>query len=371
MSRPADNDRRHELCLGIETSCDETAMALVHHGRLLAEVIASQADVHALFGGVVPEIASREHYRMLGPLLDTLLGQAHVAPGDIDVVAVARGPGLLGSLLTGLCFAKGLALGLNATLVGVDHLHAHLLAPGLEQELLFPALGLLVSGGHTHLYVLEDAVTLRLLGRTLDDAAGEAFDKVARTLRLPYPGGRYIDELGQLGRVMPELFPRPYIDNQNLDFSFSGLKTAVATYVNAHPAMLPPPGCAPQTLLQEADRYPGLADTCASFNYAVADTLRIKTERALRQARHVRSLIVAGGVAANRRVREVMTGVAREASLTLSMPSPRFCTDNGAMIAWAGECLFRAGLHHDCALDAIPRGQTVPFDYLRAAGQAS
>ncbi len=177
------------LCIGIETSCDETGLALVRDGRLVHAVMSSQADIHALFGGVVPEIASREHYRLIGPLYDLLLREAGVGPTELDAVAVARGPGLLGSLLVGMAFAKGLALGFDIPLVGVNHLHAHLLAAGLERELVFPALGLLVSGGHTHIYRIESPVSFRLLGRTLDDAAGEAYDKVAKMLRLPYPGG--------------------------------------------------------------------------------------------------------------------------------------------------------------------------------------
>ena len=347
------------LCLGVETSCDETALALVTGGRVVAEVLATQSDLHALFGGVVPEIASREHYRMLGPLFDQVLRDAGARAKDIGVVAVARGPGLLGSLLAGLSFAKGLALGCGATLVGVDHLHGHLLAAGLDQRLEFPALGLLVSGGHTHLYRLDGPVTLRILGRTLDDAAGEAFDKVARMLRLPYPGGMHIDSLAGQGAINRKLFPRPYLDNQNLDFSFSGLKTAVGSYVAAHPELLPPFGAA-QDLARAGPR---LSDVCASFNFSVADTLRVKTERALKREPDVRALIVAGGVAANRMVREVMAGCAARRSIPLFLPGPTYCTDNGAMIAFAGEVLFAAGLSHGLDLDAIPRGRKVPWDY--------
>jgi len=195
--------------LGIETSCDETAVALVTDGRLVAERLATQIDVHALFGGVVPEIASREHLRVLPRLFDELMAETGLRAGDLDAIAVARGPGLLGSLLVGVSFAKGLSLSTGVPLVGVNHLWAHLLAPGLVEELLFPALGLLVSGGHTHTYLVRSPVEFELLGRTLDDAAGEAFDKVAKLLNIAYPGGRFIDMLGAEGEPDTTLFPRP------------------------------------------------------------------------------------------------------------------------------------------------------------------
>lgn len=355
--------------LGIETSCDETALALVQDGRLLGQVIASQARLHALFGGVVPEIASREHYRILDSMCDSLCQEAGLELEDLDVVAVARGPGLLGSLLTGLGFAKGLVLGVGAKLVGVDHLLAHLLAVGLERALVFPALGLLVSGGHTHLCLLESPTRCLLLGRTLDDAAGEALDKSARLMGLPYPGGRYVDALAQVGRVDTERFPRPYLDNTNLDFSFSGLKTAVANVMRQRAELVlpsgetPPPDilarqCASEPLLRE------LADICACLNHSVAETLRIKTRRALKGRREVKALIVAGGVAANSMIRTVMTEVAEEHGLDILLPSPLLCTDNAAMVAYAGECFAKAGLEHGLDLDAVPRGRVVPWDYL-------
>ncbi|MGE4298609.1 MAG: tRNA (adenosine(37)-N6)-threonylcarbamoyltransferase complex transferase subunit TsaD [Desulfovibrionaceae bacterium] len=350
-------------CLGIETSCDETALALVDNGRLLGEVIATQAEVHALFGGVVPEIASREHYRLLGPLYDELLAKTGVGPRDIDVVAVARGPGLLGCLLTGLGFAKGLALGLGARLVGVNHLHAHLLAPGLHGPIAFPALGLLVSGGHTHIYRIRSDTDFELLGRTLDDAAGEAYDKVAKMLNLPYPGGRFVDALGRRGTMVPDMFPRPYLENQNCDFSFSGLKTAVATHIAAREHLRfaaladPDAALAGQGVSQE------LADMCASFNHAVADTLRIKLQRAFDRVGPVASCIVAGGVAANSFVRGAMALLAAKNRVPLLLPPLELCTDNGAMIAYAGERLAAAGLFHGLELDAVPRGKPIPWDY--------
>lgn len=356
------------LCLGIETSCDETALALVEDGRLIAERIATQVDAHSLFGGVVPELASREHLRVLAPLMDALLADSGRSLGEIDVVAVARGPGLLSSLLVGMSFAKGLALGAGADLVGVNHLWAHLLAPALEREIVFPALGLLVSGGHTQIYRIQSPLAFEVLGRTLDDAAGEAFDKAAKVLNLPYPGGRLIDELSQFGVPDKTLFPRPYVNNTNLDFSFSGVKTAIATYVagNLHLRAGSMDSGLDGLLAELKGRgvLEELAVVCASFNWCIAEALRIKVERALDQSGGgVRSLVVAGGVAANSMIRSVMTELAAHRGLEVVLPSPGMCTDNGAMIALAGWYLYSAGYKHGMDLEAIPRGQKIPWDY--------
>ncbi|MDD4730437.1 MAG: tRNA (adenosine(37)-N6)-threonylcarbamoyltransferase complex transferase subunit TsaD [Desulfovibrio sp.] len=352
------------LCLGIESSCDETAVALVRNGRLLGQQLASQVDVHALFGGVVPEIASREHLRVLPGLYRTLLTETGVQPEEISCVAVSRGPGLLGALLIGLSFAKGLALALGVPLVGVNHLHAHLLAAGLEEDVPFPALGLLVSGGHTHTYAVRSDHNFQLLGRTLDDAAGEAFDKAAKRLNLPYPGGQLLDELGQEGQPDHEMFPRAYIDNDNLDFSFSGLKTAVVNHVNAHPHLALPSLAGTDALAPEIRQE--LAVVCASFNWSVTETLRIKTERALPRVPNARALIVAGGVAANSMLRRTMLALAEKHGLRAVMPSPSLCTDNAAMVACAGERLARCGRFHSLELEAVPRGRKVPQDWLSA-----
>jgi len=364
------------LCLGVETSCDETALALVRDGRLLAQRIATQIGAHAVFGGVVPELASREHLRALSPLLEGLLADAGVGLGELDAVCVARGPGLLGSLLVGMSLAKGLVLGTGAALVGVNHLWAHLLAPALERPIAFPALGLLVSGGHTQTYRMDSPVAFTTLGRTLDDAAGEAFDKAAKTLNLPYPGGRFIDVLGQMGEADPALFPRPYVANDNLDFSFSGLKTAMVNYVAAHPDLralalvddvralaLVDDVRALAAELRARGTLEPLARVCASYNLAVADTLRIKTARALDASPGVRALVVAGGVAANGMVREAMAALARQRGLDIVLPSAALCTDNAAMIALAGEFLFKAGYRHGLDLEAVPRGRRIPWDY--------
>jgi len=351
------------LCLGVETSCDETGVALVRDGRLVAEKLASQAELHAVFGGVVPEMAGREHLRLLGPLLDGLWRDSGCGPGDVDAVAAARGPGLLGSLLVGMGLAKGLALATGATFLGVNHLHAHLLAPGLTRQLVFPALGLLVSGGHTHIYLVRSPFEFELLGRTLDDAAGEAFDKAAKLLNLPYPGGAHIDRLARNAEPDRDMFPRPYIDNNNIDFSFSGLKTAAANYLAERPELRLPKLVKADEVAGHVRARPELAVVCASFNWAVADTLRIKTERALKKAPQARSLIVAGGVAANSMVRRTANDLAAEWGLPLFIPEPSLCTDNAAMVAYTGWLLARAGRFHRLDLDAVPRGRKVPDDF--------
>jgi N6-L-threonylcarbamoyladenine synthase len=353
------------LCLGIETSCDETALALLQKGRLLAQCLASQEEMHALFGGVVPEMASREHLRVLPFLLEQIQEKAGVSLQGLDLVAVARGPGLLGSILVGLGLAKGLALGQGSRLIGVDHLLAHILAPGLEQEMQFPVLGLLVSGGHTQIYHIDSPFEYQVLGRTLDDAAGEAFDKTAKLLNLPYPGGRHIDALARLGSPRPDLFPAPYLDNSNLDFSFSGLKTAVANYMQENPQL------AQQTLQMHPDpgemarQNPELAEVCASFNQSVAKALQVKLKRALRGRPQIQGLVVAGGVAANAWIRQAMQDLAEQEGLELYLPRLGLCTDNAVMIAYTGWLYAAKGLEHGLDLEAIPRGREIPWDYRR------
>ncbi len=344
------------LCLGIESSCDETALAIVQDGTLRASLLATQAEIHALFGGVVPEIASREHYRFIGMLYDALFQKANLSPTDIDCYAVSRGPGLLGALLVGVGFAKGLALAANKPLIGINHLHAHLLAAGLEQELIFPALGVLVSGGHTHLYRIESVENFILLGRTLDDAAGEAFDKVAKMLHLPYPGGHLLDTLAQKGQSNKKLFPRPYTHNDTLDFSFSGLKTAVSTYIAQHSEIIPKSA-------EDALNSTVLCNMCASFNTAVVDTLCIKAKRALAQHTDIHTLILAGGVAANSLLRQNMQQLMQIREGRCIVPSPALCTDNAAMVAYTGWLYTKAGLYHNLDFEAVPRGRTVPTDY--------
>lgn len=348
------------LCLGIESSCDETGLALVSDGTVLGNVLTSQVDIHALFGGVVPELASREHLRHIGPLFDLLMRQTGVRPGELDCVAVARGPGLLGSLLVGMAFAKSIALGLDIPLLGINHLHAHLLVSGLESDLRYPSLGLLVSGGHTNLYRISSPWQFEQLGRTLDDAAGEAFDKVGKEIGIAYPGGRMMDRLARLGKADPALFTRPYLDNDNLDFSFSGLKTSAVQWLKQNLPDLP------RGPLDPGQASPGpLADFCASFSLAVADTLCIKTKRALDRHPTIKRLIVAGGVAANSLLRAKLEQLMAERGGKAIFPPPVLCTDNAVMIAFAGCILAKAGFYHDLGLEAIPRGRKIPDDMLR------
>ena len=338
------------LCLGIETSCDETAVALVEEGRLVRSLTASQANLHAIFGGVVPELASREHYKIIGPLFDRLMADSGRSPADLDAVAVARGPGLLGSLLVGVAFAKGLALTLDKPLIGVNHLRAHLLACGLDAALSYPALGVLASGGHTCLYKINSFDSFEPLGATLDDAAGEAFDKIGCALGLPYPAGARVDALAREGEPDFSL-PLPLSRGDSLDFSFSGLKTAAVKSVS-----------------RSRPKGRALNDFCAGLNQAVAETLAIKAGKALERpdCKGVSAVWLAGGVAANSRVRQRLAELAASRGLPLLMPQLKFCSDNAAMIAYNGWLLAAHGKVSDLRLEAVPRGRKMPDDYRKA-----
>jgi len=316
--------------LGIETSCDETAAAVVEDGcRVLSSVIHSQIDLHQRFGGVVPEVASRDHLRRVIPVVEAALGQAGVAPNELDVVAVTHGPGLIGALLVGLQTGKALALALLKPIVFVNHVEAHTDAVFLDNPTPppFPHIALCVSGGHTSLFLVTDHTSHELVGYTMDDAAGEAFDKAAKLMGLPYPGGVSIDRLAKSGNRKAVRFPRPRIPGKPHLFSFSGLKTAARTYLES---------------LGRAPTEVELADTCASYQEAVCDVL---VERALEAAaRHgVGAVVVAGGVAANSRLRELATERAVRAGVSLHLTDRRYCTDNAAMIAGFGYHLFRKG----------------------------
>jgi N6-L-threonylcarbamoyladenine synthase len=306
------------VVLGIETSCDETAAAVVVDGRkVLSSVVSSQIDLHARFGGVVPEIASRAHVELLTPVIAEAMLSAGTEPGDLDGIAATVGPGLVGALLVGVSTAKALALVWDVPFIAVNHLEAHLHAAFLEEpDLQFPAVVLLVSGGHTMLVHWEDDGRYRLLGETLDDAAGEAFDKVARYLGLGYPGGPAIDMLAMEGDAGAIPFPRAMLDSASYDFSFSGLKTAVVNYVRKHPDAV-------------------TADVAASFQEAVVDVLVEKARRAAREV-GARSLGLGGGVAANSQLRERILSVCVEDGLQAYVPSRAMCTDNAAMVAAAG-----------------------------------
>lgn len=324
------------LVLGIESSCDETSCALVEDGRrILTNEISSQVEEHARFGGVVPEIASRQHLAALFPLLRRALERAERPLSAVDLIAVTRAPGLIGPLLVGLSGAKALAYATGIPLIGVNHLAAHLLAARLNDPApSYPFLGLIVSGGHTALYRVDGPTRFTLLGNTRDDAAGEAYDKVAKLLGLGYPGGIVIDRLAKQGDPKSIAFPRALRRKDTLDFSFSGLKTAVRTHVHQAP---PAP----------AD----LPDVCASFQEAVVDTLVSKATLALAQTGLGR-LVLAGGVAANSRLRARMAEMASRRRIELFLPPLSLCTDNAAMVAVCGYERYQAGLRSDLTLNA-------------------
>ena len=305
--------------LGIETSCDETACAIYDGERgLLAHALHSQIAMHAEYGGVVPELASRDHIRRINPLLREVLSQAGMKPQELSSIAYTAGPGLVGALMVGAAAAAGIACALDLPLIPIHHMEGHLLAPMLEPEHPpFPFTALLVSGGHTLLVAVEGVGRYRILGESVDDAAGEAFDKTAKLLGLPYPGGPQLAKLAERGRAGIFKFPRPMTDRPGLDFSFSGLKTAVLTAL--------PAGADDQTR----------ADLARAFEEAVVDTLTIKCSRALEQTGH-RALIVAGGVGANLRLRSQLQEQTRKLGAAVYFPRAEFCTDNAAMIAYAG-----------------------------------
>ncbi|WP_163995744.1 tRNA (adenosine(37)-N6)-threonylcarbamoyltransferase complex transferase subunit TsaD [Pyxidicoccus caerfyrddinensis] len=326
------------LVLGLETSCDETAAAVVEDGRrVLSDVVSTQVDIHRRWGGVVPELASRNHIVQVMPVIHEALTRAQKTLDDVDLIAVTSGPGLIGALLVGLQVAKGLSLATGKPFVGANHLEGHLLAIRLIEEAPEPPfLGLVVSGGHTSLYDVQAYGSYRLVGSTRDDAAGEAYDKTARILGLPYPGGLPIDQLAQQGNPEAIRFPRA-LPGDNFDVSFSGLKTAVLHHTQKHGV---PGGQA-------------LSDLCASFQEAVADVLSKKLVAAARRLGH-KNLVLCGGVAANSRLRALCKARAEERGLNMFLPPVRLCTDNGAMIAVAGYEAYRRGLRGDFRLAADP-----------------
>jgi N6-L-threonylcarbamoyladenine synthase len=322
--------------IGIESSCDETAVAVFDTARgLLSHRLHSQIALHQAYGGVVPELASRDHVRRLLPLVREALSAAESSRQTVDGVSYTAGPGLIGALLVGASFARSLAYAWGKPAVGIHHLEGHLLAPLLEPEAPdFPFLALLVSGGHTQLVDVAAVGDYRILGQTLDDAAGEAFDKTAKMLGLPYPGGAALARLAESGRSGRFNFPRPMLDRPGLDFSFSGLKTAALVALRGR-------------VVDEEIR----ADVARGFQEAVVDTLAEKARRAL-VAGGYRRLVVAGGVGANRRLRERLADIARDAGATVYFPRAEFCTDNGAMIALAGALRLEAGERAGLAVDA-------------------
>lgn len=325
------------LVLGVETSCDDTAAAVLQDGRrILANLVSSQDRIHGPYGGVVPELASRQHIKSILPIIDEALRRANLTVHDLDGIAVTYGPGLVGSLLVGLSLVKGISFRSRIPYVGVNHLEAHLLAIQLEYEVPFPYIALLASGGHTLLYNVKGIGDYVYLGGTRDDAAGEAYDKVAKMMGLGYPGGRIIDELARSGNPRAIRFPRAKLKSGKYGFSFSGIKTAVWHHLNSR---------------SEPDWKAQAADIAASFQEAVSEML-VRPTIAAAQTEGAARIVLSGGVAANSRLRERMTEEAEAAGLTAFCPAPKFCTDNGAMIALAGYHWLKRGKCDDFCLNA-------------------
>ena len=330
--------------LGIETSCDETGVAIYDEEKgLIANQLHTQIALHADYGGVVPELASRDHIRKLAPLLQAALQEAHLTAKDIDGVAYTSGPGLVGALLVGSTVARSLAYAWNVPAIGVHHMEGHLLAPMLEENPPhFPFVALLVSGGHTQLVRVDSVGRYELLGESIDDAAGEAFDKTAKLLGLDYPGGAALARLALKGTPNRFAFPRPMTDRPGLDFSFSGLKTFAANTLH-------------QVMQEEGElTEQSKADIAYAFQEAVVDTLAIKCKRALKQT-GLKRLVIAGGVSANKQLRQTLAELMQQLGGEVFYPQPQFCTDNGAMIAYAGFLRLKQGQQQDLAIEVRPR----------------
>jgi len=328
------------IILGIETSCDETSAAVVANGRkVLSNIIASQINLHAEYGGVVPEIASRKHVELILPVIDSALREAGIALDDVHAVAVTYGPGLVGALLVGVTAAKAIAAALDKPLIKVHHIEGHIAANYISHpDLEPPFISLVVSGGHSHIVHVKDYLDFEVLGMTRDDAAGEVFDKIARVLGLGYPGGPVIDKQAKLGNPKAIHFPRVNFPGGSYDFSFSGLKTAVINYVN--------------TARQKGEEL-NIPDICASFQQAVVDVLVEHTLKAARSL-DVKKIVLAGGVASNSLLRETLQRRAKEIGMYALYPAPVLCTDNAAMIAAAGYYSFLKGEYADLTLNAVP-----------------
>lgn len=326
--------------LAIETSCDETSAAVVKNGRqVLSNIISSQIDIHKKFGGVVPEVASRKHLESISPVIDEALFKAHASLKSIDAVAVTCGPGLVGALLIGLSTAKAIAYSSNLPFIGVNHIEGHIAANYIEHKELEPPFTCLVaSGGHSHIVHVIDYDKYEILGRTRDDAAGEAFDKIARALGLGYPGGPLIDKLAASGNREAIDFPRAYLEEGSYDFSFSGLKSAALNYLNSK---------------KMREEEINTADVAASFQEAVADVLSAKLVRAALDKKS-KYAVLAGGVASNSRLRELLKQRGEQAGIRVLYPSPILCTDNAAMIGCAAYYRFVTGTRSEFTLNAMP-----------------
>jgi len=328
---------RYSTILGIESSCDDTSVAIWYKGKILANVTAGQ-DVHRQYGGVVPELASRAHQSNIIPTLEKALKTANIAENEIDAIAVTQGPGLVGSLLVGLNTAKGLSIALNKPLIGVNHLQAHIAALFIENpEPAFPILVMLVSGGHTQLILVRNYTETEVIGTTLDDAAGEAFDKAAKLLGLPYPGGTHIEKWAQSGN--PQAFSFPQATVQGLNMSFSGIKTALLYFLQKESKNNP-------DFLTE-----NLSDICASYQQSIINYLTSKTKKAIKDFKPS-SIAIAGGVSANRKLRKTFQEIAQSNGLNCIVPSFEYCTDNAAMICMAGYYLLEN--NHVSGLDMLP-----------------
>lgn len=324
--------------LGIETSCDETAAAVVENGtKVLANVVASQMNIHRRFGGVVPEVASRRHVEQITLVIEEALAKAGITLDEVDAIAVTKGPGLVGALLIGVSAAKALAFSRQIPLVGVHHIAGHIYANRLVEEMIFPCLTLVVSGGHTELVLMREHGRYHILGETRDDAAGEAYDKVARALGLAYPGGPEIDRLAQKGQASID-FPRAWLEPDSYDFSFSGLKSAVLNHLHQ---------------LEQKEEPIHQANIAASFQESVVEVLVGKTLRAAEEFQ-VKQVLLAGGVAANQRLRQRMQQACAQHGLPLVIPPLWLCTDNAAMIASAGFVEYEKGVRETMALNAYP-----------------
>jgi len=330
--------KKDYIILGIETSCDETAVAIVKNGReVLTNTIASQIDVHEQFGGVVPEVASRKHVEQITIVIEAAIKKANVSWDDIDAIAVTEGPGLVGALLIGISAAKAIAFAKNKPLIAVNHIVGHIYANRIESEFEFPLLSLIVSGGHTELILMEDYDSYQLIGETLDDAAGEAYDKVARILELPYPGGPHIDRLALEG--VPSIdFPRAWLEKDSFNFSFSGLKSAVNNFVH--------------NSKQRGEKV-DISTVSASFQESVVEVLTEKTFNAAMEY-NIRQLIVAGGVAANKGLRKSLNNRFKPTGIPVLMPPFELCTDNAVMIAAAASIKYEKEQFASWRLNAKP-----------------
>ena len=327
------------IILGIESSCDETAAAICKNGNILSSIVSSQ-QIHNNFGGVVPEVASREHERLLNYSVEKALDEAEIALSDLDGVGVTQGPGLAGTLITGVCFAKGLSQSLNIPILGINHLEAHIYANFLaDPTLVYPLVCLLVSGGHTQLWLVKEMADYELLGESRDDAAGEAFDKGGRILGLDYPGGPAIEKMAHNGDCKAIDFPRAFYKDESLEFSFSGLKTSLLYF------------------MEKKDKSVVLADVAASYQKAILDVLVYKLATAVKR-KNVRTCVIAGGVAANNELRNMVKKTIGD-EISVLYPEPALCTDNAAMVAYLSQLYMEKGFTSPIDFDVFPNLKVV------------